>query len=77
MSEPILVIGALGNVGAEVVRELVARGSKVRAADIDHEKLKERFGNAVESVRFDFTDPTTYEAALQGVQRIFYMRLHT
>ena len=35
MSEPILVIGALGNVGAEVVREVLARGGRVRAADID------------------------------------------
>ena len=48
MSSPILVIGALGNVGTEVVRQILARGGKVRAADMDVNKLRERFGEAVE-----------------------------
>lgn len=74
MSNQILVIGALGNVGAEVVREVVARGGSVRAADIDVSKLKERFGDAVEAVRFDFNDPATYEATFKGVKKMFYMR---
>ena len=74
MSPPILVIGALGNVGAEVVKQVLAKGGKVRAADIDVEKLNERFGGSVESVRFDFTDPTTYPATFQGVKKMFYMR---
>ncbi len=74
MSSPILVIGALGNVGAEVVRQVLARGEKVRAADMDVNKLKEHFGEAVEIVRFDFTDPSTFEETFRGVKRMFYMR---
>ena len=74
MSSPILVIGALGNVGAEVVKQVIARGGKVRAADIDENKIKERFGDSVEPVRFDFTDPTTYAATFSGVKKMFYMR---
>jgi len=74
MSSPILVIGALGNVGAEVVREILARGGKVRAADIDINRIKQRFGDSVEAVRFDFTDPTTYQSTFQDVKRMFYMR---
>lgn len=74
MSSPILVIGALGNVGAEVVREVLARGGKVRAADIDEKRLRERFGGSVETVRFDFTDPTTYAATFRNGKRMFYMR---
>ena len=74
MSTPILVIGALGNVGAEVVKHVLAKGGTVRAADIDIRKIKERFGDSVESVRFDFTDSTTYAAAFQGVKKMFYMR---
>ena len=74
MTSPILVVGALGNVGAEVVKQVLARGGTVRAADIDVRKLKERFGDSVESVRFDFTDPTTYTATFQGVKKMFYMR---
>ncbi|HND46948.1 MAG: SDR family oxidoreductase [Chloroflexota bacterium] len=74
MSAPILVIGALGNVGTEVVRQILARGGNVRAADMDVNKLRERLGDSVEAVRFDFTDPTTYEATFKGVQKMFYMR---
>ena len=74
MSSPILVIGALGNVGAEVVKQVLSRGGKVRAADINVNKIKERFGDSVEAVRFDFTDPTTYAATFSGVKKMFYMR---
>ncbi len=74
MSSSILVIGALGNVGTEVVRQILARGGKVRAADMDVNKLRERFGEAVEAVRFDFTDPFTFEETFKGVTRMFYMR---
>jgi len=74
MSSPILVIGALGNVGTEVVRRLRAEGRKVRAADIEEGKLRERFGDSVEAVRFDFTDPATHEETFQDVEMMFLMR---
>jgi len=75
MPTPILVIGALGNVGAEVIKHVLAKGGTVRAADIDARKIKERFGDSVEAVRFNFTDPTTYATTFQGVKKMFYMRL--
>jgi len=74
MSSPILVIGALGNVGGEVVKQVLARGGKVRAVGIDENKIKERFGDSVEAVRFDFTDSSTYAATFDGVKKMFYMR---
>jgi uncharacterized protein YbjT (DUF2867 family) len=74
MSSPILVIGALGNVGAEVVKHLLGTGNKVRASDMSEEKIKARFGSSVEAVRFDFTDPTTYEATFKGVEKMFLLR---
>lgn len=74
MSSPILVIGALGNVGAEVVKHLLTAGVNVRAADMNEEKIKARFGSSVEAVRFDFTDPTTYEATFKGVEKMFLLR---
>jgi uncharacterized protein YbjT (DUF2867 family) len=74
MSFAVLVIGALGNVGAEVVKQVLARGGKVRAADIDVKKLEEKFGDSVEPVRFDFTDHTTYPATFKDVKKMFYMR---
>ena len=74
MSSPILVIGALGNVGAEVVKQVLARGGKVRAADLDVNKIQARFGEAVEAVRFDFTDPATYATTFKDVEKMFYLR---
>jgi uncharacterized protein YbjT (DUF2867 family) len=70
----ILVTGALGNVGAEVVKVLLAKGRNVRVADVDEEKLKERFGESVDAVRFDFSDPGMYERAFEGVAKMFLMR---
>ena len=60
--------------GAEIVKTLCTIGQIVRAADIDAGELKERFGNTVETVRFDFTDPSTYAATLKAVKKMFYMR---
>lgn len=74
METPILVTGALGNVGAEVVKRLQAEGIKVRAADIDQEKLNERFDHSVESICFDFSDPGTYAKTFEGVEKMFLMR---
>lgn len=74
MSSTILVLGALGNVGAEVVKQIIARGDKVRVADIDVKKLTERFGNAVEAVRFDFTDTATFTETFKDVKKMFLMR---
>ena len=70
----ILVTGALGNVGAEVVKRLQAKGRRTRAADIDVEKIKGRFGDSVEAVHFDFSDPNTYQATFRGVEKMFLMR---
>jgi len=69
-----LVIGALGNVGTEVIKQLQAEGHVIRAADIDEKKLREKFGDSVECIRFDFCDERTYEATFRGVQKMFLMR---
>jgi uncharacterized protein YbjT (DUF2867 family) len=74
MSQPILVFGALGNAGAEVVKALQADGASIRAADLDVEAIRKRFGGRVEAVRFDFTDKETFPAAVQGVKGMFLMR---
>jgi uncharacterized protein YbjT (DUF2867 family) len=74
MDAPILVTGALGNVGTQVINELLAAGQKVRAADPDPSRLRERFGDSVECVRFDFSDPATFTPTFEGVKRMFLMR---
>ncbi|MFZ5814943.1 MAG: SDR family oxidoreductase, partial [Bacillota bacterium] len=74
MQGRILVTGAPGNVGSSVVTNLVAAGRSVRVAAWDLAVARKTFGTSVEYVRFDFEDPGTYPAALDGVRRIFLVR---
>lgn len=74
MTGKILVTGALGNVGAEIVKRLQAAGSPFRAADLSVEKVQERFGDSVEAVAFDFSKKETYRAAFEGIETMFLMR---
>ena len=74
MANPVLVTGATGNVGAEVVKALQKAGVPVRAAVRDVAKATGRFGEGVEYVQFDFKRPATFEAAFKDVKRLFLMR---
>jgi uncharacterized protein YbjT (DUF2867 family) len=79
MSGVILVTGATGNVGREVVRELAAlgatvRGTTARAAVIDEAEARRVPAGQAETARFDFLDPATFPAAFDGVDRLFLMR---
>lgn len=69
----ILVTGAGGLVGGEVAKALAARGLAVRAALRDPTRVPPAL-EAAEQVRFDFTDETTFEAALAGVSALFLLR---
>ena len=74
MPDMILVTGALGNVGAEVVKALQAGGHTARAADLDVAKLRERHGDEAGAVTLDFSRPETFAPALAGVKGLFLMR---
>ncbi|WP_100372062.1 SDR family oxidoreductase [Bacillus sp. FJAT-45037] len=75
MSKDILVTGATGNIGYCVVCELVAKKSKVRVAVRNIEKDRVAFtGLDVELVEFDFMNPTLFDHALDGVQKVFLIR---
>lgn len=71
MSTPlILVTGATGNVGAEVLKILVTAGARVLAAARSGDT---KVPSGAEIVRFDFREPGTF-SAFQGVRRVFLMR---
>jgi len=70
----ILVTGASGNVGSYVVRELLNKREDVVVAGTNIKKLKKIFGDKVNAVACDFTDKSTYDDALKGVDRVFLMR---
>jgi uncharacterized protein YbjT (DUF2867 family) len=74
LNAPILVTGATGNVGLEVVKGLVAAGTSVRGAVTDPERARAVLPSDLEIVRFDFTDANTFRAALENVQRVFLVR---
>jgi uncharacterized protein YbjT (DUF2867 family) len=71
MTARILVTGAPGNVGSEVVRGLQAKGLPFRvaaySADLQPTEL-------MEVVPFDFLNPDTYQAAFAGIKRLFLVR---
>ncbi|EKO3500919.1 SDR family oxidoreductase [Vibrio fluvialis] len=64
----VLVLGASGHVGQPLVAELLANGEQVKAAS----RSGQAFG-AAEGVVFDFADPTTFDAAFDGVDRAYVM----
>jgi uncharacterized protein YbjT (DUF2867 family) len=65
----ILVTGATGTVGREVVAQLLRAGQKVRAMTRDPSKVK--FDGGVEVVKGDFDSPDTLASAVNGVERVF------
>lgn len=70
----ILVTGARGNVGRYVVNELVLKGQKVAAGVHDVTKSGDTSDPDIETVYLDLTDPSTFDAALRDVDRVFLMR---
>jgi uncharacterized protein YbjT (DUF2867 family) len=69
----ILVTGATGTVGREVVALLVASGQKVRALSRDPSKAK--FDPRVEVVLGEFGKPESLAVALEGVESAFSLGL--
>ncbi|MET9073130.1 NAD(P)H-binding protein [Streptomyces sp. NPDC004232] len=69
MDRMILVTGATGTTGSEVVRQLTARGEKVRALTRDPGRAQLPAG--VETVRGDYADPGSLAAAMAGVRAAY------
>jgi uncharacterized protein YbjT (DUF2867 family) len=72
----ILVTGATGNVGKELVEQLVSAGQPVRVFTRHPAKLA-HLGSGVEIAAGDLDQPETIEAALKGVQRVFLVTSST
>lgn len=69
----ILVTGATGTIGKEVVRALRQRGLEVRAGTRTPESLADLERLGAETVRLDYGDPASVKAAFQGVDRVFLL----
>ena len=69
----ILVTGATGTVGKELVNALTSRGEQVRAMVRDPAKAASTLGQGVEIVQGDFGNPDTFDAALKDVEKVFLL----
>jgi uncharacterized protein YbjT (DUF2867 family) len=67
-----LVTGATGNVGSEVVSQLLAQGQKVRVFTRDAAKVT-RWSDQVEVAIGDLTAPESFAKAVAGVEGVFLM----
>lgn len=66
----ILVTGANGNVGSEVVKELIKRNIEFRSGVSNPVNSNPH----VNPVKFDFEDPSTFNVALKNIDKIFLIR---
>ena len=67
-----LITGATGNVGSEVVSQLLAKGQKVRVFTRDAAKVA-HWGDQVEVAIGDFSSPENFSQAVSGVEGVFIM----
>lgn len=70
---PVLVFGASGYIGTNLVPQLLARGCRVRAAARNRKVLEARQWSGVDLVEADALKPETLDAALAGVEVAYYL----
>ncbi len=71
MSERILVTGATGTVGSELVHLLVSAGAEVKAGTRSPERAGSLAEAGVEIVELDYRQPATFDAAVEWADRLF------
>ncbi|WP_336783167.1 SDR family oxidoreductase [Paenibacillus illinoisensis] len=67
----ILVTGATGNVGKEVAEALRHRNVSFMCGVRNLEKARAEIGHEFDLIKLDFADRSTFELALEGVDRVF------
>ncbi len=74
MTPKILVTGASGNVGSEVVRGLKEKGIPFRVGVFDPQTAQREDDPHIDTVPFDFLNPETYQTAFAGIKHLFLIR---
>ena len=66
----ILITGATGNIGTELVKLLVSRGSSLRVVSRDEKKVA-HLDPRIERIIGDLHEPSVVQRALQGIDKLF------
>ena len=73
----VLVIGATGTVGKQLVKDLEGQAVNVRIPSRKHEVVKQLQSESKNAVYLDLDDPRTFALALAGVDRVFLLTGYT
>jgi uncharacterized protein YbjT (DUF2867 family) len=73
MEKPVLVTGATGTIGRDVVKILSENGVPLRAGVRDQAKARKQFGPDIALATFDFEDDSSFAGALDGVGKVFLL----
>lgn len=73
MTAKILVTGATGTVGRAVVSALTENNATFVAGVRNESEAAAKLPAGTQTVTFDFTNPSTFEAAVAGVDRVFLL----
>ena len=68
----ILITGASGNVGKYEAQYALKNSQQISVAGTQIDGPIQIYKNTAKIVQFDFTDSTTFDAALEDVDRVFY-----
>lgn len=71
MNAKVLVIGATGVLGREVVRQLAEKNVSIRVGVRHPEKYATSTSSPVEALTFDFDKPSSFAGALAGIEQMF------
>ena len=70
MSDSILIIGATGSVGFEVVKRLNELDQRTKVAVRNPERAKSTNLENVEFTYFDYLKPETFDASFAGIKKV-------
>jgi uncharacterized protein YbjT (DUF2867 family) len=73
----VLVIGASGTIGKQLVKDLEGQAVNVRIPSRKHEIVKQLQSESKDAVYLDLDDPRTFALALAGVDRVFLLTGYT
>src|SRR6266513_1248764 len=73
MEKTVLVTGATGTIGRDLVKIFSENGVPVRAGVRDQAKARKQFGADIALATFDFEDAASFPDALKDVEKVFLL----